>query len=105
MNIKRGVDVHRAEIRCISLEQHTAGRQWNLIVDTEIVNSRRVITLKSLVQFVNHTETPFEVFAIDESNAMHNCGVVKANKKPLHIPINLLYTESGEFCIRPVGDL
>jgi hypothetical protein len=48
LGTERIVDVHRAETRRIPLNKIAdSGIQWHLVVDTDIENSRRVITLKS----------------------------------------------------------
>lgn len=97
------IDVHRAETRCISLSRH-GEFEWYMVIDTEIVNSRRVITLKSVVQFINHTNIPLEIFTCIESDSYNSCGVVQANDEPLYIPLNLLYTATGEFFVKPIGN-
>lgn len=106
LGTERIVDVHRAEVRRIPLNQYAdSGKQWQLVVDTDIENSRRVITLKSLVQFVNHLDIPIEIFTTVDSTKMNTCGIAKpGGKELLNIPLNLLYTATGEFFFQPVGD-
>lgn len=50
LNVQREVDVMRAELRSVPVPKHAdSGKQWTMLVQTEIENSRRVINLKSLV--------------------------------------------------------
>lgn len=46
----RNVDVHRAITRAVRLPKHAdSGRQWSLVVNTEIEGGRRVVILRSMV--------------------------------------------------------
>jgi hypothetical protein len=106
MNTERIIDVHRAETRCIPLPKHAdSGKQWQLVVDTDIENSRRIITLKSAVRFINHMDMPIEIYSTNDSTTMNSCGVAKTNKDPLNVPLDLLYTPAGEFYFQPTSDL
>jgi hypothetical protein len=99
------IDVHRAEIRRIPLSKYAdSGIQWHLVVETELENARRVISLKSQVRFVNHTQLPFEIFTTANSTQMDSCGVAQPDGEHLNIPLNLLYTATGEFFFQPTGD-
>ncbi|KAI6171307.1 Vacuolar protein sorting-associated protein 13C [Aphelenchoides bicaudatus] len=105
LDTERLVDVHRAEIRRIPLNKYAdSGIQWHLVVETELENARRVISLKSQVRFVNHMKIPFEVFTTANSTQMDSCGVAKPDGEPLNIPLNLLYTATGEFFFQPTDD-
>lgn len=51
LDTHRSVDVHRAVTRCLRLPKHAdSGKQWSLVVDTDIEGGRRIVTLKSLVK-------------------------------------------------------
>lgn len=51
-------------------------------------------------------DIPIEIFTTPDSTKMNSCGVAKANSKlPLSIPLNLLYTATGEFFFQPTNDL
>jgi hypothetical protein len=50
-------------------------------------------------------DIPLEIFTTANSTSMNSCGVVKPGKQPLNIPLNLLYTATGEFFFQPTNDL
>ena len=104
MNTTREINVMRAEIRSVRLPQQApSGRQWTMVVHTDIENSRRIVTLKSLVSFVNHTEIPLEIHSSRDTN-LDLCGIIENDGEPLNIPIPQLYTDTGDFYIRPAND-
>lgn len=74
LNIQRKVNVLRAEIRCLRLPKKAgSGKQWTVVVDTRIENSRRVVYLRSLVNFVNHISTPIEVYSQQDTTRSIMC--------------------------------
>uniref|UniRef100_A0A914YWY4 Uncharacterized protein n=1 Tax=Panagrolaimus superbus TaxID=310955 RepID=A0A914YWY4_9BILA len=104
MSTTREINVMRAEKRAVRLpKQAPSGRQWTLVVDTNIEQSRRVVTLKSLVSFVNHTDTPLEIQSLRDTT-LDLCGVVENDDEVLNVALPLLYTPTGEFFIRPAND-
>jgi hypothetical protein len=105
LDTERMIDVHRAETRFIPLNRYAdSGKQWQLVVDTEIENSRRVVTLKSLVNFVNHLDIPIEIYSTNDLSTMNKCGVAQPDKKPLNVPLDMLYTATGDFFFQPTSD-
>ena len=104
MSTSREVNVMRAETRSIRLPQHAhSGRQWTVVVDTNIENNRRIVTLKSLVSFVNHTDTKIEIHSMRDTN-LDLCGYADTDEEPLNVAVRYLYTTTGEFFIRPAND-
>uniref|UniRef100_A0A914DD96 Vacuolar protein sorting-associated protein 13 n=1 Tax=Acrobeloides nanus TaxID=290746 RepID=A0A914DD96_9BILA len=105
LGTQREVSVLRAETRCLRLpKQADSGKQWTMVVDTRIENSRRVVYLKSLVNFVNHTTTPLEIYS-QHGTKLDLCGTAKTDGTPLNISIPNLYTDVGELHFRPGNDL
>ncbi|CAD5206105.1 unnamed protein product [Bursaphelenchus okinawaensis] len=107
LDTQRPVDVHRAVKRCVRLPKHAdSGKQWSLVVDTAIESGRRVVTLKSLVNFVNHMDVPMEVYSMRDDTNIDSCGTLEANSETaLHVPLEQLYTATGQFFFRPANDL
>uniref|UniRef100_A0A914Q5H0 Vacuolar protein sorting-associated protein 13C n=1 Tax=Panagrolaimus davidi TaxID=227884 RepID=A0A914Q5H0_9BILA len=104
MSTTREINVMRAEKRAMRLpKQAPSGRQWTLVVDTNIEQSRRVVTLKSLVSFLNHTDTPLEIQSLRDTT-LDLCGIIENDDEALNVPLPLLYTPTGEFFIRPAND-
>ncbi|VDM41632.1 unnamed protein product [Toxocara canis] len=98
------VNVLRAETRSIGLPQKSDdGQQWKMIAETKLENSRRLIILRSAVQFVNHMTIPFEVHSLRDT-MLDLCGVVEPGIDPLDIALPLLYTPNGEFYVKPAND-
>ncbi|KAI6181597.1 Vacuolar protein sorting-associated protein 13C [Aphelenchoides besseyi] len=107
MDTERLINVIRAETRCVSLNKHAdSGKQWRVLVDTQIENNRHVIVLRSLVNFVNHLDQPLEIFSTSDISQLNSCGVVKpSDHDPLNVPLKLLYTATGEFLFQPTNEL
>ncbi|MFH4981578.1 hypothetical protein AB6A40_008287 [Gnathostoma spinigerum] len=104
MNTEREVNVVRAEIRTVSLPRTAEnGKQWKLVVETKIENSRRLVILRSPVQFINHTDIPYEIHSIRDTT-LDLCGIVGPGSEPLDVPLALLYSPSGGLYIRPADD-
>uniref|UniRef100_A0A7E4VBS0 VPS13_mid_rpt domain-containing protein n=1 Tax=Panagrellus redivivus TaxID=6233 RepID=A0A7E4VBS0_PANRE len=104
LETQREVSVLRADTHSVRLPRHApSGRQWVMVVDTNIENSRRIVNLKSLVSFVNHTSTPLEIHSLRDTN-LDLCGTVGEDDDALNVPIPLLYTATGEFFIRPANE-
>uniref|UniRef100_A0A915CSW2 Vacuolar protein sorting-associated protein 13A n=1 Tax=Ditylenchus dipsaci TaxID=166011 RepID=A0A915CSW2_9BILA len=104
MGTQREVNVMRAEKRCVRLPKEAdSGKQYSMLVDTKLENGRHVICLKSLVQFINHLDQPIEVHAL-RGTSVSMCGVAQPNQEPLHVPLPLLYTATGEFHFKPADE-
>uniref|UniRef100_A0A913HS02 Vacuolar protein sorting-associated protein 13A n=1 Tax=Strongyloides stercoralis TaxID=6248 RepID=A0A913HS02_STRER len=104
LGTEREISVLRAESRIIPLGKTSeGGRLWNMLVDTVAEHNRKIIYLRSLVKFVNHMDTPFEILS-QKDNHLETCGVSTKNSEPMIVPIAYLYTVTGEFFLRPVGN-
>ncbi|KAE9550830.1 hypothetical protein FO519_005958 [Halicephalobus sp. NKZ332] len=104
MDTSREVNVMRAETRSVRLpKQAHSGRQWTMVVNTDIENNRRIVTLKSLVSFVNHTDTKIEIHSMRDTS-LDLCGCAETDEEPLNVAIPFLYTPTGDFFIRPAND-
>ncbi|KAI6240270.1 Vacuolar protein sorting-associated protein 13C [Aphelenchoides fujianensis] len=105
MDTERCVDVHRAECRSVPLnKQADSGRQWRMLVDTQIESGRHLVVLRSHVRFVNHLDTPMEIFASADDTKLISCGVAGTDHEPLNVPLKLLYTATGEFFFQPTNE-
>uniref|UniRef100_F1KPF0 Vacuolar protein sorting-associated protein 13A n=1 Tax=Ascaris suum TaxID=6253 RepID=F1KPF0_ASCSU len=103
-NTEREVNVMRAEIRTLGLPYTSDDtQQWKMVVETKLENSRRLIILRSAVQFVNHMTIPFEVYSMRDT-MLDLCGIVEPITDPLDIALPLLYNSGGEFYVKPAGD-
>ncbi|VDK42182.1 unnamed protein product [Anisakis simplex] len=104
MQTEREVNVMRAEIRTFALpRQCDDGQQWEVVIETRVEDSRRLIILRSGVQFLNHMTEPFEVHSLRDG-MLDLCGVVEPGIDPLDIALPLLYNSNGEFYVKPAND-
>lgn len=55
------------------------------------------------LQFINHLDEAIEVHALRGTSASL-CGVAQPDEQPLHVPLPLLYTTTGEFHFKPASE-
>lgn len=104
LGTEREINIRRAEARTITLPRKgDDGKQWKMVAETKIDNFRRLVYLRSTVQFVNHMDVAFEVHTMRDTR-LDFCGIASTNAEPLDIPIPLLYTATGELYIKPAKD-
>uniref|UniRef100_A0A158R6A3 VPS13 domain-containing protein n=1 Tax=Syphacia muris TaxID=451379 RepID=A0A158R6A3_9BILA len=103
--IQREIDVLRAEIRALHLpRKDERGLNWKVISEIKIVDFRRLIILRSPIQFVNHTNVPFEIHSMLSEARLALCGVAGVDSEPLDITLEALYLSTGNLFLKPVGD-
>ncbi|KAK0425183.1 hypothetical protein QR680_009077 [Steinernema hermaphroditum] len=101
----REVDVMRAQKRVIRLPKtSSAGKQWSMLVETSVENSRRLVSLSSVIKFVNHMSIPFEVLSVRDDTNLDLCGIVPAGGEPMNVALPLLYTDTGALYLKPAND-
>ncbi|CAJ0565294.1 unnamed protein product, partial [Mesorhabditis spiculigera] len=99
----RDVVVGRADKWMLTLpKQSEGGKQWKMLVDVSIENSRRLITLRSHVQVTNHLDVDMEVYSKRDNN-LDLAAIVKTGET-VNLPVPLLFTPTGELFFKPVGD-
>ncbi|VDN06934.1 unnamed protein product [Thelazia callipaeda] len=104
MNTERDVNIMRAESRTFTLPlKADDGKHWKIVVETKVENLRRLIYLHSTLQFVNHSDIPFEIHSLRDGR-LDFCGVAKTGGEPFDMALPLLYTATNELFFRPYLD-
>jgi hypothetical protein len=115
MKTVRELDVTRAGLRIYSLpplqmpSTHHSDAPCQIVSHVRTEFGRKLITLRSTIQMVNHVNVPIEVYSLIDKN-LELCGRMGAadeddGSSTLHIPMAMIYPPAvGDFYFQPDSD-